>query len=77
MKLSKLKISLSLLLTLLCLSCVKTEIEGSTEMMSAPPKPQKPIDTTIVTPPSDTARLPITFDPSVDDWDETTVEADA
>ena len=55
-------------LLLSSISCIKTEIEGELERMSAPPKPK---DTTIVLPPQqDTTRVQITFNPDVEDWED-------
>lgn len=56
-----------------CVGCVRTEVINEVLPMPTRTKQQ---DTIIVTPPADTARLPITFDPSVDDWDEKDVEED-
>lgn len=63
-----------------CLSCLKTEVIGyeppeqavdtlSTKAHRPPPKPQR--DTTER---QDTARVPIGWNPSVEDWAETDVE---
>lgn len=61
-----------LLLLLLLTSCVKTEVineavpQIDTVLMKKPHKPLPPRDTT--------ERVPIGFNPSVGDWDETEIE---
>lgn len=59
-----------LLLLLLLTSCIKTEVlnapieQMDTVMYRKPHKTLPPKDTT------DTTRVPITFNPSVEDWEE-------
>lgn len=69
-----------LVILLLLTSCVKTEVlnaptyEGidTSVKREKPHKPDRPPrDTTEV---DDTARIPISFDVSVDDWDEINVD---
>ena len=69
---------LSLLLTPLCLSCIQTEVlnipeveHADTVMTKKPHKPYPPSDTTEV---NDTARVPIGFNPSVEDWEEEDID---
>lgn len=73
----KTAISLSSLLIVLCLSCIKTEVLNAPEEEKAdtvmtkkpqrpPHPPVPPSDTTEV---EDTARVPIGFNPSVGDWE--------
>ena len=62
-----------LLLLMLSASCVRTEVLNEVVPMTHHTKQH---DTTIITPPADTARVPITFDPSVEDWHETHVEVE-
>ena len=68
------------LAAILCLSCAKTEILGmpeahelldtlATKAHRPPPKP--PRDTTER---PDTARVPIGWSPSVEDWEESEIE---
>lgn len=69
------------LLIILCIatSCISTEVVGiepitapaiDTSTKSKPHKPQRPPD-----PPKDTTeRAPITFDPSVENWDNNDIE---
>lgn len=56
-----------LILLFVYTSCIRTEVINEVVPMSTRTKQH---DTTIVTPPADTARVPITFDPNVEDWDE-------
>lgn len=62
------------LAALLCPSCMKTEVLNAPQS-PAPPMEKRhkefPRDTTER---QDTARVPIEFDPSVEDWDETEIE---
>lgn len=61
---------IALLLLLLLTSCIKTEVlnapieQMDTVTYRKPYKPFPPKDTT------DTTRVPITFNPSVEDWEE-------
>lgn len=71
-------ISLSSLLILSCLSCIKTEVLNTPEvehvdtvMTKKPHKQLPPSDTTEVT---DTARVPIGFNPSVEDWEDEDID---
>ena len=63
-----------LALLLLLTSCITTEIIGeplrieADSVMTKKPRPLPPRDTT------DTTRIPISFNPSVGDWDETEID---
>ena len=58
---------IALLLILLLSSCMKTEIiNAPDEKEETHCKPRKELVST-----TDTARAPITFNPSVEDWEET------
>lgn len=62
-----------LLLLLLLTSCMKTDIINEVEpqldtVVMKKPRPLPPRDTT------DTTRIPISFNPSVGDWDETEID---
>ena len=64
---------LSLLwLSLLMTSCVKTEVINATEeheaVVEKRRKPEKPLSDKPEQ--TDTTRVPITFNPSVEDWDD-------
>lgn len=64
---------ITLLLLLLLTSCVKTEVihevqQQDTVMMKKPHKPLHPPKDT--TERQDTARVPIGWNPSVEDWEE-------
>ena len=74
------KVIAIMMVSVLVFSCAKTEIIGmpeahglqdtlSTKAHRPPPKP--PRDTTER---QDTARVPIGWNPSVEDWDETEIE---
>lgn len=67
-----------ILLLLLLTSCLQTEVLNApiehvdtVQMYKKPHKPRPPRATTEV---DDTARIPISFDVSVDDWDEINVD---
>lgn len=68
-----LRVQSVLMLVLLCSSCIRTEVINEVVPVSTRTKQQ---DTTFVTLPADTSRVPITFDPSVEDWEATDVELD-
>lgn len=63
-----------LLAALSCLSCMKTEVLNA-PLSPSPPAEKRhkgfPKDTTER---QDTARVPIEFDPSVEDWNKTNVD---
>lgn len=67
-----------LITVLLCVSCITTEVperivnnSDTTAVTKKPHKPYPPSDTTEVT---DTARVPIGFNPSVEDWEDTNID---
>lgn len=70
-------VSLALLsLVLSCLSCMKTEVLNAPEeeevVVEKRKKPEKPLPDKPEQ--TDTTRVSITFEPSVEDWNETEAE---
>ena len=64
----------------LCPSCLKTEVIGyeppeqAVDTMAKKERPMPPKPPRDTTERQDTARVPIGWDPSVEDWDETEIE---
>lgn len=63
---------MTIIIFLLLTSCIRTEVTGVPDEIPADSvitkKPRPPL------PPRDTTRIPISFNPSVEDWNETDID---